>query len=107
MSLARRDLSITESLAAAFAHLHCLCFSKNGERFDEENRRVSGDVNIWQISGDRRRKGDEIRCMEGKRGKWIAEERKCLEEKNETAKRTEDGNSPREKSLKEAICECI
>ncbi len=66
MSLARRDLSITESLAAAFAHLHCLCFSKNGERCGEENRSVSGDVNIWKISGDRRRKkGDESRCVEG------------------------------------------
>lgn len=33
--------------------------------------------------------------------------KKMFAEKNDTGERTEDRNSPREKSLKEAICECI
>lgn len=112
LSLARRDLSITESLAAAFAHLDCLCFAKNGERCDEDNGRVNGGckrgVNIREISGDGRKRDDERRCWEKslQGRKKDCGGKKMFAEKNETEERTEDRNSPREKSLKEAICEC-
>lgn len=51
LSPAKGDLSITQSLAADFAHLGCLCFSKNEEGCDEENRGVNGVVrkNIWKL----------------------------------------------------------
>lgn len=45
LSPARRDLSITQSLAAASAHLGLpVPFSKHGEGCDEESRGVNGVV---------------------------------------------------------------
>lgn len=45
LSPARRDLSITQSLAAALAHLGLPApFSKHGEGCDEESRGVNGVV---------------------------------------------------------------
>lgn len=74
----------SQSPAAAFARIDCLCFSKNRERCDEENRRVNGDakekdVHIWKLSEDRRGI-DTVRCW-GKSCKTrrIAVERKCFE----------------------------